>query len=149
MKYLVVLCDGMADVPNEELGGKTPMQAANKPCMDSLCKTSEIGMCKTVADGLKPGSDVANLSVLGYNAKTCYSGRSPLEAANLGIDLKDDEIAMRCNLVTLSDAENYEDRVMVDYCGGDISTPEADELVKALQEAFGDENNHFYTVLIH
>ncbi len=145
MKYLVVLCDGMADVPNKELGGKTPMQAANKPCMDSLCKTSEIGMCKTVADGLKPGSDVANLSVLGYNAKTCYSGRSPLEAANLGIDLKDDEIAMRCNLVTLSDAENYEDRVMVDYCGGDISTPEADELVKALQEAFGDENNHFYT----
>ncbi|MGN0174285.1 MAG: cofactor-independent phosphoglycerate mutase [Acutalibacteraceae bacterium] len=145
MKYLVVLCDGMADVPNEKLGGKTPMQAANKPMMDKLCKTAKIGMCKTVADGLKPGSDVANLSVLGYDARTCYSGRSPLEAANLGIELKSDEIAMRCNLVTLSDAENYEDKVMVDYCGGDISTQEADELIKALQEAFGDENNCFYT----
>lgn len=145
LKYLVVLCDGMADLPNEKLGGKTPMQVANKPTMDMLCKDAEIGMCKTVADGLKPGSDVANLSVLGYNAKTCYSGRSPLEAANLGIDLNSDEIAMRCNLVTLSDAENYEDRVMVDYCGGDITTEEANELIKALQEAFGDENNHFYT----
>ena len=145
MKYLVVLCDGMADVPNDLLGGKTPMQAATKPMMDTLCKTAKIGMCKTVAEGLKPGSDVANLSVLGYDAKTCYSGRSPLEAANLGIDLNDDEIAMRCNLVTLSDAENYEDRVMVDYCGGDISTEEADGLIKALQTAFGDENNHFYT----
>ena len=145
LKYLVVLCDGMADLPNEKLGGKTPMQVANKPTMDMLCKDAEIGMCKTVADGLKPGSDVANLSVLGYNAKTCYSGRSPLEAANLGIDLNSDEIAMRCNLVTLSDAENYEDKVMVDYCGGDISTEEADELIKALQKAFGDENNHFYT----
>lgn len=145
MKYLVVLCDGMADVPNEALGGKTPMQVANKPVMDKLCKSSLIGMCKTVADGLKPGSDVANLSVLGYDARTCYSGRSPLEAANLGIELKNDEIAMRCNLVTLSDAEKYEDRVMVDYCGGDISTEEADQLIKALQEAFGDENNHFYT----
>ena len=145
MKYLVVLCDGMADVPNDLLGGKTPMQKANKPMMDKLCKTAKIGMCKTVAEGLKPGSDVANLSVLGYDAKTCYSGRSPLEAANLGIDLNDDEIAMRCNLVTLSDAENYEDRVMVDYCGGDISTEEADELIKALQKEFGDENNCFYT----
>jgi len=145
MKYLVVLCDGMADLPNEVLGNKTPMQVANKPMMDKLCKTAKIGMCKTVADGLKPGSDVANLSVLGYDAKTCYSGRSPLEAANLGIELACDEIAMRCNLVTLSDAKNYEDRVMVDYCGGDISTEEADELIKALQQAFGDENNAFYT----
>ena len=145
MKYLVVLCDGMADLPNELLGGKTPMQVANKPMMDKLCKTAKIGMCKTVAEGLKPGSDVANLSVLGYDAKTCYSGRSPWEAANLGIELNDDEIAMRCNLVTLSDEENYEDKVMVDYCGGDITTEEADELIKALQEAFGDENNHFYT----
>ncbi|MBQ4155594.1 MAG: cofactor-independent phosphoglycerate mutase [Clostridia bacterium] len=145
MKYLVILCDGMADLPNEVLGNKTPMQVANKPMMDKLCKKSKIGMCKTVADGLKPGSDVANLSVLGYDAKTCYSGRSPLEAANLGIELACDEIAMRCNLVTLSDAQNYEDRVMVDYCGGDISTEEADELIKALQQAFGDENNAFYT----
>lgn len=145
MKYLVVLCDGMADTPVESLGGKTPMQAAKKPYMDSLAKTAEIGMCKTVADGLKPGSDVANLSVLGYDARTCYSGRSPLEAANLGIELNDDQIAVRCNLVTLSDAENYADRTMVDYCGGDISTEEADELIKALQEHFGNEKYHFYT----
>lgn len=145
MKYLVVLCDGMADVPNASLGGKTPMEYANKPTMDSLCKTAKIGMCKTVAEGLKPGSDVANLSVLGYDAKTCYSGRSPLEAANLGIELKDDEIAMRTNLVTLSDADKFEDRVMVDYCGGDITTEEADELIKALEKELGDELNHFYT----
>lgn len=145
MKYLVVLCDGMADLPIESLGGKTPMQAANKPFMDALAQKSEIGLCKTVADGLKPGSDVANLSVLGYDAKTCYSGRSPLEAANLGIDLSDDQIALRCNLVTLSDAENYEDRVMLDYCGGDISTAEADELIRALDEHFGNERRKFYT----
>ena len=145
MKYLVVLCDGMADTPVEKLGGKTPMEAANKPYMDALALKSEVGMCKTVADGLKPGSDVANLSVLGYDAKTCYSGRSPLEAANLGIDLNDNQIALRCNLVTLSDAEKYEDRVMVDYCGGDISTEEADVLIKALQEHFGNEIYHFYT----
>lgn len=145
MKYLVVLCDGMADLPIESLGGKTPMQAANKPFMDALAQKSEIGLCKTVADGLKPGSDVANLSVLGYDAKTCYSGRSPLEAANLGIDLSDDQIALRCNLVTLSDAENYEDRVMLDYCGGDITTAEADELIRALDEHFGNERRKFYT----
>ena len=145
MKYLVVLCDGMADTPVEKLGGKTPMEAANKPYMDALAQKSEVGMCKTVADGLKPGSDVANLSVLGYDAKTCYSGRSPLEAANLGIDLNDNQIALRCNLVTLSDADRYEDRVMVDYCGGDISTEEADELIKALQQHFGNETYHFYT----
>lgn len=145
MKYLVVLCDGMADLPIESLGGKTPMQAANKPFMDALAQKSEIGLCKTVADGLKPGSDVANLSVLGYDAKTCYSGRSPLEAANLGIDLSDDQIALRCNLVTLSDAENYEDRVMLDYCGGDITTAEADELIRALDEHFGNDRRKFYT----
>lgn len=135
----------MADLPNEALDGKTPMQVANKPMTDKLCRHAKIGICKTVADGLKPGSDVANLSVLGYDARTCYSGRSPLEAANLGIELNSDEIAVRCNLVTLSEADNYADRVMIDYCGGDISTEEADELIKALQSEFGDEYNHFYT----
>lgn len=144
MKYVVILCDGMADLPCEALGGKTPMEAAVKPNMDSLAKKSILGMCKTVAEGLKPGSDVANLSVLGYDARTCYSGRSPLEAANLGIELTDSQVAMRCNLVTLSDEENYEDKTMVDYCGGDISTAEAKELIKALNDAFGDENKTFY-----
>ena len=145
MKYVVLLCDGMADTPVEKLGGKTPMQAAYKPNMDRLAADSLVGCCKTVADGLKPGSDVANLSVMGYDARTCYSGRSPLEAANLGIELRDDQIAMRCNLVTLSDADRYEDRTMVDYCGGDISTAEADELIKALDEHFGSDGIKFYT----
>ncbi len=145
MKYMVLLCDGMADTPGEKLSGKTPMQVAKKPNMDMLAKTATVGICKTVGEGLKPGSDVANLSVMGYDARTCYSGRSPLEAANLGIELADSEIAMRCNLVTLSDADRYEDRTMVDYCGGDISTPEADELIKALEEHFGTERLHFYT----
>ena len=143
MKYAVILCDGMADLKDNE--GMTPMMRAHKPNMDMLAKSAYIGMCKTVAEGLKPGSDVANLSVLGYDARTCYSGRSPLEAANLGIELADDQTALRCNLVTLSDAENYEDRVMVDYCGGDISTEEADGLIKALDEAFGTEDLQFYT----
>lgn len=145
MKYLVVLCDGMADVAVESLNNCTPMEVAKKPYMDALAKSAKIGMCKTVADGLKPGSDVANLSVLGYDAKTCYSGRSPLEAANLGIDLNDNQVALRCNLVTLSDAENYEDRIMLDYCGGDISTEEADELIKALEDHFGNDIYKFYT----
>ena len=143
MKYAVILCDGMADLKDSE--GMTPMMRAHKPNMDMLAKSAYIGMCKTVAEGLKPGSDVANLSVLGYDARTCYSGRSPLEAANLGIELADDQTALRCNLVTLSDAEKYEDRVMVDYCGGDITTEEADGLIKALDEAFGTEDLQFYT----
>ena len=145
MKYVVILCDGMADVPCEALGGKTPMEAAAKPNMDTLAEDSIIGMCKTVADGLKPGSDVANLSVLGYDARTCYSGRSPLEAANLGIELTDTQVAMRCNLVTLSDEDRYEDKTMVDYCGGDISTEEAKELIKALNDAFSDDEKRFYS----
>lgn len=145
MKYIVILCDGMADRPIAALGGKTPMEAANKPNMDALARQGLLGMCKTVADGLKPGSDVANLSVLGYDAKTCYSGRSPLEAANLGISLSDTQVAMRCNLVTLSDEENFADKTMVDYCGGDISTAEARELISALNDEFADDTMHFYS----
>ena len=121
MKYFVMLCDGMADEPVEKLNGKTPMMVANKPNMDMLAAKAEVGIVKTVAEGLKPGSDVANLSVLGYEPAKYYSGRSPLEAASIGIDLKDTDVTLRCNLVTLSDEENYEDKKMVDYCGGDIS----------------------------
>ena len=130
MKYLVLLCDGMADVPNEALGGRTPMDCANKPYMDKLCETAEIGLCKTVAEGLKPGSDVANLSVMGYDPSVCYTGRSPLEAASIGVDLKDTDVALRCNIVTLSDEENYEDKTMVDYCAGDISTKESHRIIE-------------------
>ena len=144
MKYLVLLCDGMADTPNSALNGKTPMELANKPFMDKLATTAEVGMCRTVAAGLKPGSDVANLSVMGYDPKICYTGRSPLEAASIGVDLKDTDVALRCNIVTLSDEENYSDKRMVDYCAGDISTEEAHEIIKMVEETLGNEIYKFY-----
>lgn len=145
MKYLVILCDGMADTHNPSfLSGKTPMEAAYKPNMDALACVSEVGLCKTVADGLKPGSDVANLSVLGYDPAVCYTGRSPLEAASIGIDLKETDVALRCNIVTLSGEENYEDKTMVDYCSGDISSAEAAEIIKTVQEKLGNDIYSFY-----
>lgn len=144
MKYAVVLCDGMADRPVPELNNMTPMQAANKPNMDYLASKGEVGLVKTVGAGLKPGSDVANLSVLGYDPAIYYSGRSPLEAASIGIDLKPDDVTLRCNLVTLSDESNYEDKTMVDYCAGDISTPEAEELIKYIDEKLGSDKFKFY-----
>ncbi len=144
MKYLVLLCDGMADLPHEALNNKTPMECANKPFMDKLCRTAEIGLCKTVADGLKPGSDVANLSVMGYDPKVCYTGRSPLEAASIGVDLKDTDVALRCNIVTLSNEENYEDKTMIDYCAGDISTKEAHQIIETIEKELGNEIYKFY-----
>lgn len=144
MKYLVMLCDGMADEPYQALNNKTPMELAKKPTMDMLASKGEVGMVKTVAEGLKPGSDVANLSVLGYEPAVYYTGRSPLEAASIGIDLKDTDVTLRCNLVTLSDEENYEDKTMVDYCGGDISTEEAKVLVEYLEEKLGNDIFKFY-----
>ncbi len=144
MKYLVMLCDGMADRPVESLGNKTPMQAAHKPMMDMLVKSAEVGTVKTVADGLKPGSDVANLSVMGYDPLFCYTGRSPLEALSIGIDMKDTDVALRCNLVTLSDESDYSKKTMVDYCGGDISTDEAKQLIDAVNDAFANDTYKFY-----
>ncbi len=144
MKYLVLLCDGMADTPNAALGGKTPMELANKPIMDKLAKNSVVGMCRTVGAGLKPGSDVANLSVMGYDPYVCYTGRSPLEAASIGVDLKDTDVALRCNIVTLSGEEDYADKTMVDYCAGDISTKEAHEIIKTVDEKLGNEIYKFY-----
>ncbi len=144
MKYLVLLCDGMADSPYAALGNKTPMELASKPLMDKLAKVSEVGMCKTVANGLKPGSDVANLSVMGYDPMVCYTGRSPLEAASIGVDLKETDVALRCNIVTLSNEENYSDKTMVDYCAGDISTKEAHEIIKTVDEKLGNEIYKFY-----
>ena len=142
---MVLLCDGMADTANEKLGGKTPMEVANKPFMDALAKKSVVGMCKTVADGLKPGSDVANLSVMGYDPLKSYTGRSPLEAASIGIDLKDTDVTLRCNIVTLSDEARYEDKTMVDYCSGDISTAEAAEIIKTVEEKLGNDIYKFYS----
>ena len=144
MKYLVVLCDGMADTPNAALGGKTPMECAHKPNMDALAKNAEVGMCRTVAAGLKPGSDVANLSVMGYDPAVCYTGRSPLEAASIGVDLKPTDVALRCNTVTLSDEESYEDKTMVDYCAGDISTEEAHKIIETVEKELGSDIYKFY-----
>ena len=145
MKYLVVLYDGMADYPVPALDGKTPMELAKKPLLDKLARFGKVGTVKTVADGLKPGSDIANMSVLGYNPKECYTGRSPLEAVSIGVDMKDTDIIFRTNLVTLSDEENYEDKTMVDYSAGDISTAEAAEIIKSVQEHFGNEKFAFYS----
>ncbi len=145
MKYLVVLCDGMADTPSDYLGGATPMERAVKPNMDALARVSEVGLCRTVAKGLKPGSDVANLSVLGYDPAVCYTGRSPLEAASIGVDMKETDVALRCNTVTLSSEENYEDKTMVDYCAGDISTEEAAEIMKTIDKELGNELYKFYS----
>lgn len=145
MKYLVVLYDGMADYPVEELGNKTPLEAAVCPNMDKLAKTALVGTIKTVADGLKPGSDVANLSVLGYNPSDCYTGRSPLEAGSIGIDMKDTDVSLRCNLVTLSDEPEYADKTILDYCADDISTEEAARLVEYLAENLNSDEFKFYS----
>ncbi|MGN0572077.1 MAG: cofactor-independent phosphoglycerate mutase [Candidatus Fimenecus sp.] len=144
MKYVVVLCDGMADYPVPALGGKTPMMCANKPHIDALAQKGEVGLVRTVAAGLKPGSDVANMSVLGFDPKQYYTGRSPLEAASIGVDLKDTDVTLRTNLVTLSDAPNYEEKTMVDYCAGDISTAEAAEIMQDVEAHFGNEIFKFY-----
>ncbi len=139
MKYAVVLYDGMADYPVDALGGKTPMEVANKPLFNKMGLKGEVGLVKTVADSLKPGSDVANLSVLGYDPTKSYTGRSPLEAVSIGVELLDTDVTLRCNLVTLSDEENYEDKTMVDYSAGDISTADAAVLIKAVEEHFGND----------
>ena len=144
MKYIVILGDGMADWPLEQLGGKTPLQAATKPNIDTLAKKAEVGLCKTVPDGFKPGSDVANLSVMGYDPHDCYTGRSPLEAVSIGIPLRDTDVTLRCNLVTLSNEDNYEDKTMLDYSAGEISTEEAKELISFLKQHFDNEKFTLY-----
>lgn len=138
MKYAVVLYDGMADYPVPALGGKTPMMLAKKPRFDSLAQRGEVGLVRTVAEGLTPGSDVANLSVMGYDPKKYYTGRSPLEAVSMGVELSESDVAFRCNLVTLSDETDYAAKTMVDYCAGDISSEEAAELIKTVQAHFGN-----------
>lgn len=145
MKYLVVLCDGMADYPVNELEDKTPLEAAITHNMDKFAKNSMVGLIKTVDDGLKPGSDVANLSVLGYDPNKCYTGRSPLEAGSIGIDMKDTDVSLRCNLVTLSNDEKYEDKTILDYCADDISTKEANILVEFLADKLNNEEFKFYS----
>lgn len=145
MKYAIVLYDGMADYPVPALGGKTPMMVAKKPNFDSLARRGEVGLIKTVADGLKPASDIANLSVLGYDPMLYYTGRSPLEAVSMGIDMADTDIALRCNLVTLSDDSEYSAKTMRDYSAGDVSTQEAAQLIKTVQAHFGNDAFRFYS----
>ena len=144
MKYVVFLGDGMADYPVDYFDGKTILEVAEKPVIDYMCAHGELGMCKTVQDGMKPGSDVANLSVMGYDTKKCYTGRSPLEAASIGIPLKDDDVTFRTNLVTLSDEENYEDKTMLDYSAGEITTAESTELMKAIAAELDTDDIKFY-----
>ena len=144
MKYIVVLGDGMADYAVDEFNGQTVLDVANKPNMDYMASHGELGMVKTVADGMKPGIDVANLSVMGYDTTKCYSGRSPLEAASIGVTLKDTDVTFRTNLVTLSDEENYEDKTMLDYSAGEITTEEARELMKTINEKLHDDIVTFY-----
>ena len=144
MKYAVVLCDGMADYPVEELNGKTPMMVASKPTMDRLAQNGTVGLVKTVDDSMTPGSDVANLSAMGYDPKIYYSGRSPLEAVSMGINLHDTDVTVRCNLVTLSEDEPFSQKKLVDYCADDISTEEAKQLIQAVQKVLGSEEFTFY-----
>lgn len=145
MKYIVILCDGMADEPLEELGGRTPLEAARTENMDRLAGSSEIGMVQTVPDGMAPGSDTANLSVIGYDPRKYYTGRSPLEALSIGAPMEPSDVSFRCNLVTLSEEEtDYEDRHILDHSSGEISTGEAAELIRALGEGLKKDGYTFY-----
>lgn len=140
-----MICDGAADYPIEALGGKTPLETANKPTMDALCKKARVGMVSNVPEGMVPESDTANLAILSYDPKIYSKGRSPLEAVSMGIDMKPDETAFRCNVVTLGEEEGYENKTMIDHSSDEITTYEADKLIKSLDEALGDEFKKFYT----
>lgn len=133
MKYIVILADGMADFKVPELGNKTPMQFAKKDYFDYFAAKGEVGLVSTIPAGMPPGSDTANLAVMGYNPAVYYSGRSPFEAASMGVELEDTDITFRCNVVTLSEAENYKDRVMLDHSADEITTEEAAVLIKDLK----------------
>lgn len=144
-KYVVVLGDGMADEPIGELGGKTPLEYADTPALDRLSKCSEIGMVYTIPEGMKPGSDTANLSVLGYNPKEYYSGRSPLEALSIGVPMSDTDVALRCNIVTLSQEDApFEEQTIIDHSSGEISTEECAVLLEAVKKELEDETYQFY-----
>jgi len=145
MKYVVVLGDGMADEPIEALGGKTPLAYANTPVMDKLSKLSEIGMVHTIPEGMKPGSDTANLSVMGYDPKKYYSGRSPLEALSIGVPMKDTDVAIRCNIVTISE-ENvpFEEKTIIDHSSSEISTEDCAVLLQEVMKELANKTYQFY-----
>ncbi|MEZ3485638.1 MAG: cofactor-independent phosphoglycerate mutase [Lachnospiraceae bacterium] len=145
MKYIIVLSDGMAGRPLSVLGGRTTLQAAETPVMDSLAPVSELGMASMVPEGMAPGSDTANLAVMGYDPKIYYTGRSPLEALSIGVEMEDTDVSFRCNLVTLSEEEeSYEDRIILDHSSDEIPTEDAAVLLEALKEGLGREGYEFY-----
>ena len=144
MKYIVVLGDGMAGRPLEELEGKTTLEAAVTPVMDGLAAKAELGMASMVPEGMAPGSDTANLAVMGYDPKIYYTGRSPLEALSIGVDMEETDVSFRCNIVTLSEEEGaYEDRTMIDHSSDEISTEDAAVLMEALKEGLKKEGYEF------
>ena len=145
MKYVIILADGMADEPLTVLSGRTPLEYANTPAMDDLASKGVMGMVQTVPSAMKPGSDVANLSVMGYDPASCYSGRSPLEALSVGVSMEATDVIFRCNLVTVSEDGRYEDKKILDHSSGEISTDEADVLMDAVREAFNNDTFSFYT----
>ena len=145
MKYIVVLGDGMADEPVPALGGKTPLEFANTPAMDALASMGEMGMVQNVPAGMSPGSEVANLSVMGYDPLTDFTGRSPLEALSVGVEMEPDDIVFRCNLVTLTEPEPYPEKTILDHSSGEIATADADILMDAIREHFNSEEFQFYT----
>lgn len=145
MKYVIILGDGMADEPIEAIGGKTPLEYAKTPEMDRLALMSEIGMVHTIPDGMSPGSDTANLAVLGYDPKIYYTGRSPLEALSIGVDMQDSDVAFRCNIVTLSEDEQvYEKRTIIDHSADEISTEDAAVLLEAVKKELESDIYKFY-----
>ena len=145
MKYIIVLGDGMADEPLAVLDNRTPLMAADTPQLDELAKKSELGIAHTIPEGMKPGSDTANLAVLGYNPRIYYSGRTPLEALSIGVDMKSTDIAIRCNIVTLSEEDlPYEERTMIDHSSGEISTEDAAVLLEAVRKELENEVYKFY-----
>lgn len=145
MKYIVVLGDGMADEPIAQLGNRTPLDYAETPNMCRLSKFSEIGMVHTIPDGMKPGSDTANLAVLGYDPKEYYSGRSPLEALSIGIPMKETDIALRCNIVTLSEEDvSFEERIIVDHSSSEIGTEDCAVLLREVERQLADDTYQFY-----
>lgn len=145
MKYVIVLGDGMADRPIEAFGGLTPLEYAKTPTLDAMAGRAETGLVHTIPEGMKPGSDTANLSVLGYDPEKYYTGRSPLEALSIGVDMKADDIAIRTNMITVSDGdEPYEEKTIIDHSSGEISTEEAEVLLNALREELEDDSYHFY-----
>ena len=145
MKYFVLIPDGMADEPIESLNFRTPMEVASKPTMDHLAQTALVGTVSNVPEGMVPESDTANMAILSFDPKIYSKGRSPLEAVSMGIEMQPDETAYRCNVVTLSDDGEYEDKIILDHSADEISTAEADELIRALDEALGNEYRKFYT----